>query len=227
MAAMRTNSGLLIASLVATSPLLWGCGGGLKYRVDDGALDAVPAGERQGVFEAQKDLEIAKSEQRTAEKALDGWDRDRDVAKAENQQATLEVDKAATEIESANQSRDENRANAAKHQKDAADFGVKVAEQKLSFLDEKKDWLKAARNAAEAHIEAAQAKVELEKAKVAQAKNIKPDGDFSVSNYQDQWNDKNGDWESAKKKAASEEKDSKEAEKKWQDMQAQLQKMRG
>ena len=60
-----------------------------------------------------------------------------------------------------------------------------------------------------------------------QAKGIKPDSDFSVGNYEDQWKDKNSDWESAKKKATSDEKDSKESEKTWQDLVAQHQKMSG
>jgi hypothetical protein len=203
------------------------CGGGLKYKVDDGALDAVPAGDRQGVFAAQNDLEIAKSEQRTADSQLESLARDQDIAKTEKQQASLEIDKATAEQEGAIASRDENRANAAKHGKEAADVGAKAADAKIDWLNEKKDWLKATRDAADAHVAAAQAKVELEKAKVAQAKGIKPDSDFSLGNYEDQWKDKNSDWESAKKKAASEEKDSKESEKKWQDLVAQHQKMSG
>jgi hypothetical protein len=227
---MRTPTWILVARLVALAPavaLVVSCGGGLKYKIDDGALDAVPAGERQGIFAAQNDLEVAKSETRTAQSQLDGLDRDRAIAKTEKEQASLEVDKAVAELEGAVQSRDENRAAAARHNKDAADFGVKVADQKLSYLDEKQDSLEAARAAADAHVAAAQAKIELEKAKVAQQKNIKPDSDFQVGNYDDQWKDKNGDWESAKKKAKSENDDAQEAQKKWQDMQTQLQKMKG
>ena len=203
-----------------------GCGGGLKYRVDDSAMDAIPAGDRQTVFAAQNELEIAKSETRTATTQLESLDRDTEIAKTEKQQADLEVEKAIAEQEGAVASRDENRAASSKHAKDTADLGVKAAEAKLSWLDEKKDWLKASLNAANAHVGAAQAKVELEKAKVAQQKGIKPDSDFSVSNYQSQFNDQNDDWQSAKKKAASEEKDAKEAEKKWQDLTAQVQKMK-
>jgi hypothetical protein len=225
MLAMRNARWILVTLLLVAA--LTACGGALKYHVDDGALDAVPAGDRQGVFAAQNELEIAKSEQRTADSQLESLDRDKDIAKTEKQQASLEVEKATAEQEGAVQSRDENRANASRHGKDAADLGVKAADAKLDWLDEKKDWLKASRAAADAHVLAAQAKVEYEKAKVAQAKGIKPDSDFSVGNYQDQWKDKNSDWESAKKKATSEEKDCKDSEKKWQDLVAQHQKMSG
>jgi hypothetical protein len=139
----------------------------------------------------------------------------------------LEIEKANAAQESAIQQRNENLSAAAHHNRDAADLGVKVAEQKLEWLDDKKDWLKAARDAAEAHVAAAQAKVEFEKAKLAQQKGIKPDGDFSVGNYEDQWKDRDGDWQSAKKKASSAEKDAKSSEKKWQDLAAQHQKMKG
>jgi chromosome segregation ATPase len=218
--AKQIKVGLLVATLA-------GCGGGLKYKVDDGAMDSVPAGDRQGVFEAQKDLEMAKSESRNAKSQLDSLDRDRGIAKTEKEQANLEVDKAQAEVESANASRNENSANAANHSKAAAETGVKAAEQKLTWLDDKQDWLEAVQKAADAHIEAAQAKVEWEKAKVAQAKGIKPDSDFNPSNFEEQWKDKNSDWESAKKKATSEEKDAKNSEAKWKDLVAQQQKMKG
>src|SRR5580692_1112971 len=112
MSTMRTARWTLVALFLVAA--VTACGGGLKYRVDDGALDAVPAGERQGVFTAQNDLEVAKSEQRTADSQLESLDRDKDIAKTEKQQASLEVEKATAEQEGAVQSRDENRANAAK-----------------------------------------------------------------------------------------------------------------
>ncbi len=219
---------LVVAGLWLSSAAFGiGCGGGLKYKVDDTALDAVPAGERQDVFAAQNEVEIARSEQRTAKSQMDQLDRDLDVAKNEKKQADLEVEKAATEQESANASHDENLANSSKHGKEVADLGVKVSTAKLDWLDQKGDWLKAASKAAEAHQEAAQAKVELEKAKLAKQKGIKPGSDFSVDNYQDQWKDKNDDWQSAKKKADSEEKDTKEREEKWKDISTQQAKMKG
>src|ERR1022692_510032 len=219
---------LFLAGLCLTGAAFGiGCGGGLKYKVDDTALDAVPAGERQDVFAAQNEVEIARSEQRTAKSQMDQLDRDLDVAKNEKKQADLEVEKAATEQESANASHDENRANSAKHGKEVADLGVKVSSAKLDWLDQKADWLKAASKAAEAHQEAAHAKVELEKAKLAKQKGIKPGNDFSVGNYEDQWKDKNDDWQSAKKKADSQEKDTKEREQKWKDISTQQAKMKG
>ena len=38
-----------------------GCGGGLKYKVDDSAIDSISSGEKQDVFAAQNDLEVARS----------------------------------------------------------------------------------------------------------------------------------------------------------------------
>ena len=141
------------------------CGGGLKYKVDDSAMDQVPSGERQAVFAALNELEVAKGEARTAQSQLDALDRDRDIAKTEREQANLEVEKATAQMEAAIASRSENQAAQAKHNKDAADVGVKAAEQKLAWLEEKQEFLEAAKKAAEAHVGAAQAKVELEKAR--------------------------------------------------------------
>jgi hypothetical protein len=229
------NTRIALAPLARTTCLavvmavtgIAGCGGSLKYTVDDSALDQLPAGDKGDVFAAQNDLEVARSEQRTAKTQMDELDRERSVAKNEKDQAALEVEKAGTETESANASHDENRANAAKHGKDIADMGVKVADSKLEWLDQKEDWLKASAKAADAHEAAAQAKVQLEKAKLAQAKGIKPSGDFSVGNFQDQWKDKNDDYQSAKKKADSEQKDTQAREKKYQEISAQQAKMKG
>ena len=112
-----------------------GCSSGLKYTVDDAALDNVSAGEKKGVFDAKTEIEVANSELRTAQSRLDALERDLDVAKNEKKQADLEVEKAATEEESAVASHDENRHNKAKQGKEVAGLQVKVAEAKLEWLD--------------------------------------------------------------------------------------------
>jgi hypothetical protein len=233
-APLSDHGGIMITrysrpSLVAVTLAIGiaGCGGGLKYKVDDSAIDSISAGDKQDIFAAQNDLEVAHSEQRTVKTQIDELDRERSVAKNEKEQAALEVEKAGTEQESANAAHDENRANAAHHGKDVADMGVKVANAKLEWLDEKGDWLKASSKAADAHEAAAQAKVELTKAKLAQQKGIKPSSDFSVGNFEDQWKDKNDDWQSAKKKADSEQKSTQEREAKWKDISTQQAKMKG
>jgi hypothetical protein len=221
---------LVLASLSLASTFafaLTGCSSGLKYRVDDAALDNIPTGERQSVFAAQNEVEIAKSEKRSALSQLDALDRDQDVAKNEKKQAELEVEKASTEQASAVASHDENRDNAARHGKQVADMGIKVAEAKLDWLDQKRDWLKAASDAADAHQKAAEAKVEWEKAKVAQQKGIKPGSDFEVGNYESQWKDKNGDWESAKKDVESLANKTKDREQKWKETAAEQAKSKG
>jgi hypothetical protein len=218
---------LSIAAWLWGAAAVAGCSSGLKYKVDDAALDSVSSGEKQGVFAAKNDIEVARSEQRNAQSKLDALDKDRDIAKNEKKQADLEVEKSVTEEEAAVAARDENRHNAAKHGKDVANLGVKVAEAKLDWLDKKEDALKAERAAAEAHQKAAEAKAELEKARLAQQKNIKPSSDFSVGDYESQWKDKNSDWESAKKDAESEQKKAADREQKWKEMVAQHQKLRG
>ena len=203
------------------------CGGGLSYKVDEAALDNVPSGDRQAVFDARRDVEIAQGDRRTADSQLDSLERDREIADKEKQQAQLEIEKTASDVEAAVQSHDENRHSAARHAKDVADLGMKAAEAKLDWLAEKKTWLKATRTAAEAHIAAAEAKVELEKAKVAKQKGIKPSDDFDVSKFESQWKDKSSDWESAKKDAESEQKSTKKMEDKWQDLVKQHDKSKG
>ncbi|HVZ89359.1 MAG TPA: hypothetical protein VHG72_20510 [Polyangia bacterium] len=224
----RSTLGPLLAFLLPVAAGGFaGCGGGLKYQVDDSSIDSVQAGDKQAVFAAENDLEVARSEQRTAKSQLESLGRDRDIAKAEKEQADLEVQKSGTEQESANASHDENRANAARHGKEVADLGVKAADAKLAWLSQKEDWLEATAKAADAHEAAARAKVELEKAKLAQQKGIKPSSDFSVGNFEDQWKDKNEDWQSAKKKADSEQKSTQDKEADWKQLTEQQSKMKG
>lgn len=217
-----------LAAVMAGAPMAGsGCGGGLKYTVDDAAMDTVPADERQGVSAARKEAEVAENERRKAETQLEALDRDTDVAKKEREQAELEIEKSVAEQEGAKVSRDENQANSAAHHKDMADMGLKVAEAKLDWLSQKKDWLKQARVAAESHVEAAKARVEYEKAKVAEQRGIKLSTDFSPSDYEDQWHSRKSDWDSERKDAESEEKDAKKKEDQWRELADKYQKLRG
>ncbi len=224
--APRRGMAAVVAAVGATL-VVAGCGGGLKYTVDDAVLDPVSAAERQGVFEARKEAEIAEGERRTANNQLESLARDTDIAKKEKEQAQLEIEKTLSEQEGAKASRDENQANAAAYNKEKADLGLKVVEAKIEWLVQKKDWLKQSLTAAEAHVEAAKARVEFEKAKVAKQKGIKPADDFDPSNYEGQWKSKNSDWQSEKKDAESEEKDTKKKEEQWKELAAQLGKIKG
>jgi hypothetical protein len=219
-------SSVRVVWIVCAAAAFGGCGGGLKYKLDEGSLDTIPPGDRQAVFVAQNDVEIARSEQRNADKQLELFEHDRDIAKKEKEQAELEVEKAVAEGEAAVQARDENRSNNARHAKEVADVGVKAADLKLEWLSQKRDWLKAVKRAAEAHTLAAEAKVELEKAKLAEQKKIKQDGDFAVANYEGQWKSRNQGWEDAKSFAATQENKAKDREKKYQDLIAQQTKMK-
>jgi hypothetical protein len=230
MRSLRINAGHVgVVLFVATGTLFGGafCGGGLSYKVDDATLDAVPSSERQAVFDARRDVEIAQGEKRTAANLLDSLERDRDIADKEKQQAQLEIEKTNAELEAAVQAKDENRHGAASHGKEVAALGMKAAEAKLDWLSQKKDWLKSTRTAAEAHLAAAEARVEFEKAKVAKQKGLKPSDDFDPGKFESQWKDKSSDWESAKKDAESEEKSTKKMQEKWQDLVSQHSKSQG
>lgn len=216
----------VVMGLGAGLAVLVGCGGGLKYRLDEGTLDTVPPSERQAIYNAQNDVEIARSEQRNADKQIELFEHDRDIARKEKEQAELEVEKANAEAEAAIQARSESRHNAALKSREIAEVGVKAAALKLAWLDQKRDWLKAVKQVADAHRSAAEAKVELEKARLAKEKNIKTDGNFSLANYETQWKSRTQAWEDAKTNAAARENKAKDGEKKYQDLLSQQNKMR-
>lgn len=223
----RAHLRLLVAA--AGAALFGGaaCSSGLSYKVDDSAMDSVPANQRTSVFDARRDLEIAQGEQRTAGTQLEGLDHDRDIADKEKQQAQLEVEKASSEFEASVQAHDQNRNEAATHGKDVAELGLKAADAKLDWIVQKKAWYKATRNAADAHVAAAQAKVELEKARVAKTAGIKTTDEIDVGKFESQSKDRSSDWQSAKKDAESEQKSAQKLEDRWKDLVGQHSKAKG
>ena len=56
------KNALWLALCVAASAV--GCSSGMKYKVDDSALDNVSAGEKKDVFAAKNEIEVANSELR-------------------------------------------------------------------------------------------------------------------------------------------------------------------
>src|ERR1043166_8876546 len=87
MVAMKKSFWLVLCSGIVAGAVGIGCSSGMKYKVDDAALDNVSASEKKGVFDAKNEQEVANSELRTAQSRLDALERDRDVAKNEKKQA--------------------------------------------------------------------------------------------------------------------------------------------
>ncbi len=222
---MRKHTCCLV--LLAGFAAGFGCGGGLKYRIEDSAMDNVPAGDRQALSAARQDYEKSQGEKKLLEHQRDPLDHDHDLCEKERQQIQLDVDRAVAEQETAVKTRDETRSNAAERAKEIADVAMKTAEAKLDWLGQKSDWLKAALRAADARIDAAAAKVELEKARVAKQKGIKTREDQSVGSFETQWEDKTSDFQSARDAAAEEEKKAKDLEQKWQNLRTQHGKLKG
>jgi chromosome segregation ATPase len=223
---MRKHTFRLVL-LAAVAVAGFGCGGGLKYRIEDSAMDNVPAGDRQALSAARQDYEKAQGEKKLLERQRDPLDHDHDLAEKERQQLQLDIDRAIAEQETAVKTRDETRSNAAERAKEVADVAMKTAEAKLDWLGQKSDWLKVALRAADARIDAAAAKVELEKARVAKQKGIKTREDQSVGSFESQWEDKTTDFQSARDQAAEEDKKAKDLEQKWQNLRTQHDKLKG
>jgi hypothetical protein len=82
---MRKHTCCLVLLAVISAPG-FGCGGGLKYRVEDSAMDSVPASERQALAAARQDYEKAQGEKKLLEHQRDPLDHDHDLAEKERQQ---------------------------------------------------------------------------------------------------------------------------------------------
>jgi hypothetical protein len=203
------------------------CGGGLKYKVEDAAMDHVAPSERISLSIARRELEEAQAEKADWDKKLDAVHQESAAAEKERQQIQLELERAIADQELAVKTRDETRSNAADRAKEIADLGVKTADAKLDWLEQKRDWTKAARRAAEARAGAAAAKVEMEKARVAKQKKVKTREEVDVGKFEGQWENAASDFQSAREEAADEEKKTKDLEQRWQNLRIQHEKLKG
>jgi hypothetical protein len=162
-----------------------GCGvGGAKYHVKDDSLAAVSVQEKQGIFAAQSERDVAKAELQKANADLKQIENDEDIAANDYKTAKLGLNTTKLNQKSAEQAGDVNRKNAAARDSRIAQLGVKSADARVDWLRKKRKWIKAQRDAAAEHFAAADARCELEKAKLAQAKNIKPTEDFNINNFE-------------------------------------------
>jgi hypothetical protein len=204
-----------------------GCGGGMRYTIDDAVLEPIPTEQRQAVLQARQELEHAEGEERAARSELEEVDRDQDLAAEENQQAELEVEKAVAQQEGAHASRNDTEASAAAHSKALADLGLDASQAKLNWLAAKRNWTRQVLVAAKAHVGAAAARVELEKARLAQQRGVRPTSSFNPADYESQWEGKSSTWRSEKSAADSEARTVQRRALRWQELTSRQQALRG
>ena len=137
--------------LVATSLYAVGCGGGLKYKIDDALLADVPPAEKADMLKIQSDINVAGEEKNKAVSDAAITSKEVSVAEAEYDQAKAEVTKVKAERELAETTKDLNRITAAKTKLQQVELARDVADAKV-------DWQKARRSHAKAFQEALKAK---------------------------------------------------------------------
>lgn len=167
-----------------------GCGGSLKYHVDDALLADVPVGEKQSVLAAQSEMDQAAEETRKAGSDISRAEHDVSVAEAEYAESKAEVAKAEADLTFAQQGKDMNTIQPAKARLELAKQAKGVADLKVDLMKQRLRQVKAVRDAADAHAAAAGARRELEKARLAQQKGKSPGKDFNVANFDGQASEK-------------------------------------
>jgi chromosome segregation ATPase len=169
-----------------TWTLAAGCGGGLKYKIDDQLLYDVPVAEKQGMLAAEAEIAQAREEKNKAQADIARIDTELSQAESEYGIAKLELEKAEAGLKLAEQSKDLNRVNAMQEQLKLARLGKQVAAAKVDWLKRRRKAHKAHLMVTERHADLAVARYEQEKARLAQAKGKKPSPDFNPLNFDQQ-----------------------------------------
>jgi len=183
---------LIRLRIPALCALLAACGGGgdpapgpLHYHFDEYHIARIAMEERQAVFQAQSDYQIARGEQVKADADLEDNRTKIQVAENERKQAELGQQSAKSKLNNAESSGDLNRINTAKAEQRAAEMKYRAADQKVVALKAKTSWLKKWKRYTEENTYAKEASFELAKAQLAKEKSIQPRG-FKFGDYQTQ-----------------------------------------
>lgn len=226
-----TRSPLWLALLVAAMAACGGSSGPkrpqpLSHHFDEYHIARVPIAERQDVFKAQNDYQIAKGEYMTAQTKLEDNATRTEVAKNELKQALLAEDSAKSKLKNAESTGDMNRVNTAKADQRAAEMARRAADQKLAAVKAEKKWLQKYILYAEEQMYAQEAKFELAKAQVAQQKNIRPKG-FAMPPYKEQYDQRSREAQRSKALADQEKAKYLAEKKKYDAMKAEAQRAGG
>ncbi len=187
---------LRLLALGSTLTAITACGGGgesrpgpLSHHLDEMHIARIDMAERQAVFQAQNDYQVARGEQAKAIADADDNRTKISVAENERKQAELGEQSAKQKLANAEQSADLNRINNAKGELRIAEMKRRAAEQKVTALKAKRQWLKKWGLYTEENMYAQEAKYELAKARLAREKNIQPRG-FRFGDYEAQAGDR-------------------------------------
>lgn len=174
--------GLVFLSCIAAA-----CGGGgLKSKVDDSIIADIPIREKQGVLDAQQEVDRAQVLKREAQAQIDSDERDLTVAKAGREQAGLEIKQVQAGFELARKRGNRDRISMFERRLQVAQLGQEAADLRVQGIERRRDYHRAQVDAAEERVRFALARTELAKAELARAQNRRINNDLSVGNFQEQ-----------------------------------------
>ncbi len=185
----------------------------LRHHLEEKHVAQIDMAEKQEMLAAQSAYNKAKAEKMKAEADFEDVKTKLELAKNDKKQADIAKDSASTKKESANDSGDNTRINAAMRDDRVAELALRAADQRVDTLEAKKSWLEKLIRFTEENTYATEAKYELAKAKLARNHNIAPGG-FALQAYVDQYDERSKRAQKAKliadkqrEKWQSEEKD--------------------
>ena len=215
---LRVTVAMIVVGCVGSG----GCGGHLKYTVNDSLLADVPLADKQAmlnVTDAQAQLKQVQMQVRSEQSVAK---RDLAAADAETQIAQMEVAKVEADVDLAKSTRDLNRISRAKVRLAVAELGRRTADvnmqwRKLCLKYSKQQMRVLARQA-----KYEEARYEQEKARLAAAKGKRPYESFSLAQFDLQVEAAQERW--AKERAESDKlkQEIMQTEDRYQQLQAQL-----
>ncbi|MSP59392.1 MAG: hypothetical protein EXR72_03445 [Myxococcales bacterium] len=203
-----------------------GCGSGPKYKVDDVSLAPIPIAEKQAIFAAQNEISVARSERQKADADVAATEKEIISAESEHEQAKLETKKAQLGADEQKKLGDATKLTQAARELEVAEAGQHAASVKIDWLSKRKKWQREQGEAADAHATLAESKVELEKARLASSKGIKPNPDFKLENFADDFASKAKAWSAAKRQVEDRQTEVDRLGDSWRQLVAQHTQMR-
>jgi len=185
----RSRLPVAAASLASLLGLLavTGCGGGLSHRVDNDKLKDMSRQGQIWIYDAENEIVVG----------LDRLDDARDELRAVERR----LKKAEEAVDRA-----EKRGNR---------MAVEMAEEWVKYLEAMQRWAKARIKAQQVGVTSAEAAVELAKAQVINREDLLGGKNFSIVDYQTQYDEWKKEYERDQKKAVSLRKSARKMEQRW------------
>jgi len=199
-----------------------GCGGRLKYTIQDALLADVPIAEKQSLLGVRDEQALLKQSRSKAWSEQAIAERDLKVADAEYRIAKQQIDKVQADLALAKTTKDVNRINRAQARLDVAELGRNTADTKVAWRKLRLSYAQQQVRVLDLQAQHVEARYEQEKARLAAAKGKTPYKGFSLSQFDLQVSESQARWDKERVESDRLKQEILQVEGRYQALQQQL-----